>query len=323
MTPLVEERIGEPGTPRSTQWAIGPSLRIMYVNTFRRVGERRRVSATTTSSRSSTASARCRASPTTGRRRLIAPRARRGDYAPSAENRQPWEFVVVRDAPSCAPRSATSPDGRGRRTARVLRDAARPRAARRRRPRRDRWRSAAAPVLHRRVRRHERGLEVDRAVVDLPGDAEPAARRHRARARLRAHHDHHRRSPTSCRRCSRLPDARRAASPSSRSATREAARSAAARAVRRDTPTATATARPGSPRPDWRELEARFSPSHAGSQVRHALAATWRACRRPRTCGSASRTCISARPSANVGTATASGTGRPSTPARSASHSRV
>src|SRR5215207_5494642 len=40
MTPLVSERIGQPGTPAWDAWANTPELRIMYVNTFRRVGER-------------------------------------------------------------------------------------------------------------------------------------------------------------------------------------------------------------------------------------------------------------------------------------------
>jgi hypothetical protein len=40
MTPLVSERIGEPGTPMWDAWANTPELRIMYVNTFRRLGER-------------------------------------------------------------------------------------------------------------------------------------------------------------------------------------------------------------------------------------------------------------------------------------------
>jgi hypothetical protein len=38
MTPLVEERIGRPGTPEFKAWAVHPALRIMYVNSFRRVG---------------------------------------------------------------------------------------------------------------------------------------------------------------------------------------------------------------------------------------------------------------------------------------------
>jgi hypothetical protein len=40
MTPLVSDRIGEPGTPAWDAWANTPELRIMYVNTFRRLGER-------------------------------------------------------------------------------------------------------------------------------------------------------------------------------------------------------------------------------------------------------------------------------------------
>jgi hypothetical protein len=38
MTPLVIERIGATGTPEFRHWAFGPSLRIMYVNSFARVG---------------------------------------------------------------------------------------------------------------------------------------------------------------------------------------------------------------------------------------------------------------------------------------------
>lgn len=40
MTPLVSGRIGQPGTPEWDAWANTPALRIMYVNTFRRLGER-------------------------------------------------------------------------------------------------------------------------------------------------------------------------------------------------------------------------------------------------------------------------------------------
>jgi hypothetical protein len=40
MTPLVADRIGPPGTPAWDGWANTPELRIMYVNTFRRIGER-------------------------------------------------------------------------------------------------------------------------------------------------------------------------------------------------------------------------------------------------------------------------------------------
>ena len=40
MAPLVEGRIGLPGTPGFDEWAWHEALRIMYVNSFRRVGER-------------------------------------------------------------------------------------------------------------------------------------------------------------------------------------------------------------------------------------------------------------------------------------------
>lgn len=40
MTPLVTERLGPPGSPAWEHWARHPALRIMYVNTFRRLGER-------------------------------------------------------------------------------------------------------------------------------------------------------------------------------------------------------------------------------------------------------------------------------------------
>jgi hypothetical protein len=39
MTPLVMDRIGGTETDAYKKWAFGPSLRIMYVNTFARVGE--------------------------------------------------------------------------------------------------------------------------------------------------------------------------------------------------------------------------------------------------------------------------------------------
>jgi hypothetical protein len=42
MTPLVIQRIGEPDSEAFKRWAFGPSLRIMYVNTFLRIGERTR-----------------------------------------------------------------------------------------------------------------------------------------------------------------------------------------------------------------------------------------------------------------------------------------
>ena len=38
MTPLVIQRIGGTDTPEFRHWAFGPGLRIMYVNSFARVG---------------------------------------------------------------------------------------------------------------------------------------------------------------------------------------------------------------------------------------------------------------------------------------------
>jgi hypothetical protein len=40
MTPLVTRLIGDPGTEAWDRWARTPELRIMYVNSFRRLGER-------------------------------------------------------------------------------------------------------------------------------------------------------------------------------------------------------------------------------------------------------------------------------------------
>jgi hypothetical protein len=40
MTPLVMKRLGDVTTEAFKHWAFCPSLRIMYVNTFARVGER-------------------------------------------------------------------------------------------------------------------------------------------------------------------------------------------------------------------------------------------------------------------------------------------
>lgn len=40
MTPLVTQLLGDPGTPAWDHWAMHPALRIMYVNTFVRLGER-------------------------------------------------------------------------------------------------------------------------------------------------------------------------------------------------------------------------------------------------------------------------------------------
>ena len=40
MTPLVEERIGGKDTDAFKHWGWHDSLRIMYVNSFKRIGER-------------------------------------------------------------------------------------------------------------------------------------------------------------------------------------------------------------------------------------------------------------------------------------------
>ncbi len=42
MTPLVAQLLGEPGTPAFDHWATHPELRIMYVNSFRRLGKQTR-----------------------------------------------------------------------------------------------------------------------------------------------------------------------------------------------------------------------------------------------------------------------------------------
>jgi hypothetical protein len=42
MTPLVMEHIGDESSEAFKRWAFGPSLRIMYVNTFALVGARSR-----------------------------------------------------------------------------------------------------------------------------------------------------------------------------------------------------------------------------------------------------------------------------------------
>jgi hypothetical protein len=42
MRPMVEAKIGEWGTPECDAWAFHPALRIVYVNSFARVGEKHR-----------------------------------------------------------------------------------------------------------------------------------------------------------------------------------------------------------------------------------------------------------------------------------------
>ena len=89
-----------------------------------------------------------------------------------------------------------------------------------------------APVLVVVVRRPRARPRGDRLVVDLPGDAEPAARGDRARRSAPRSRPSRRRSPTSCARCSGSPTTsypgRRPARPSG-----EGARPAAPGAVRR------------------------------------------------------------------------------------------
>ena len=171
------------------------------------------------------------------RRRHRAASSNAATYAPSAENRQPWEFVVVRDAGARAAigdltRRAWEAHGRAfsetRLEPKLLADVDA------RRDRRHRGRARA----HRRVRRHRARPRGDGPVVDLPGGAEPAARRDRARARERAHDDHHR-LPRRARRAARPPGARRAGRGRPDRPPGEAAR--AARAASRSTTTRTAS----------------------------------------------------------------------------------
>lgn len=101
MTPATRERIGRYGTHPFEEWMRHPALVIDYVNTFRRVGER---AATAPRPRrgffdvalSQRAHRALRPDPVpdeTVERILEA-----ATHAPSAEDRQPWLFVVVRDA---------------------------------------------------------------------------------------------------------------------------------------------------------------------------------------------------------------------------------
>ena len=99
MTPLVMQRIGGQDTEAFKHWAFGPSLRIMYVNSFARVGERTRGERPTTFFAVVHRQRACRAftdEPVDDD--LVARVLDAATFAPSAENRQPWEFVVVRDA---------------------------------------------------------------------------------------------------------------------------------------------------------------------------------------------------------------------------------
>ena len=111
-------------------------------------------------------------------------------FAPSAENSQPWEFVVVRDEATRVADRRPLAARVGRRT--VARS---PKAASRPTLLAEVERGATggvadAPVnivVCADVAARPRG---DDPVVDLPGGAEPAARGDRARARQRAHDDH-------------------------------------------------------------------------------------------------------------------------------------
>ncbi len=113
MTPATRARIGQHGTHSWAEWAGHPALVIDYVNTFRRVGvreasPRRPGTAAATSGRSP--------APENFFDVALSQRAHReflpelvpdatierllgaATHSPSAENSQPWIFVVVRDA---------------------------------------------------------------------------------------------------------------------------------------------------------------------------------------------------------------------------------
>ena len=102
MTPLVEERIGRQGTPEFD--ALGLARRVAHhvrqlvqaARRAQRVTERpptARPSSTSSAASARTASSRDAPSTTT----LVARVLDAATCAPSAENRQPWVFVVVRD----------------------------------------------------------------------------------------------------------------------------------------------------------------------------------------------------------------------------------
>ena len=223
MTPLVEQRIGAAGHRRVEALGVPPELRIMYVNTFRRVGERASdATRPTTSSPSSHASVRAatfsdapvdrrrrsRACSTPRRTRRARRTSNRGSSSSSATpsaraaigdlTRRAWETPAAR-----SPRRDSHP--------KLLADVER---------------GATGGIAARRCTSSscadtERGLEHDRAVVDLPRGAEPAARRDRARPRQRAHDDRGRLPRRAPRVCSACPTTW-SPSPSSRSVTRRA-----------------------------------------------------------------------------------------------------
>ena len=191
MTPLVMDRIGDDRHRRVQALGVRaePAHHVRQLVRCASASDARVTDAT--SSPSSAASARAGRSATSrSTTTTIAPLLDAATFAPSAENRQPWEFVVVRDAATRAAigdltRRAWEAHGRAFSETRLT-----PQAARRGRPGRDRRHRGRAGE-HRRVRRPRARPRGDDRVVDLPRGAEPAARGDRARARQRAR----RRSP--------------------------------------------------------------------------------------------------------------------------------
>ena len=217
MTPLVTERLGA-GTPAWDHWAFHPALRIMYVNSFRRLGARgpdgmSDVFTVVHAQRACRAFSDAPVGDADLARILDA-----AVHAPSAENKQPWEFVVVRDAAARAAIGALMTrawETAGRAFSQGRLPGAHARRGRTGRDRRDRGR--AGPRGGR--RRHPAGPRRGGGRVDLPGGAEPVARGHRARPRHRAHHHRarlRRRAPGA----RRLPATTCGRWPWSRSATR-------------------------------------------------------------------------------------------------------
>ena len=97
MTLLVARSDGEPGTPAFDHWARHPELRIMYVNSFRRLGEQSDERAAM-DPRPELLFAVARANGDCRHRRVSDDLIGHGPskpHAPSSENRQPWEFVVA------------------------------------------------------------------------------------------------------------------------------------------------------------------------------------------------------------------------------------
>ena len=111
-------------------------------------------------------------------------------HAPSAENTQPWVFIVVRDDDDARrlERRDQAPVVRGR--PRLRRGAQRTPSVRRSR-RVGRARAGRRAGVRRRLRRHQCRCAPERPrLVDLPCRAEPAPRRERARLRVRTDDAH-------------------------------------------------------------------------------------------------------------------------------------